>query len=72
MGWIALKTSFLESPRSLKMEFRVKSYGVFREVTCAVFRATTVARIFAPVLHRGSTVGWRSSATPVQVITAYF
>jgi hypothetical protein len=36
LGWIALETSFLESPRSLKTEFEVKSYGVFCEVTCAV------------------------------------
>jgi hypothetical protein len=36
LSWIALETSFSESPRSLKMEFGVKSYGVFREVTYAV------------------------------------
>jgi hypothetical protein len=37
LGWIALETSFPKSPRSLKTEFGVKSYGVFREVTYAVF-----------------------------------
>jgi hypothetical protein len=36
LGWIALETSFLESPRSLKSEFGVKSYDVFREVACAI------------------------------------
>jgi hypothetical protein len=36
LGWIALETSFMKSPRSLKTEFGVKSYGIFREVTCAV------------------------------------
>ena len=36
LGWIALETSFPESSRSLKTEFGVKRYDVFREVTCAV------------------------------------
>ena len=36
LGWITLKTSFLESPRSLKTEFGVESYGVFCEVTVDV------------------------------------
>ena len=36
LGWISLEISFPESPRSLKTEFGVKSYGVFREVTYAV------------------------------------
>ena len=36
LDWIAIETSFPESPRSLKTEFEVKSYGVFNEVTCAV------------------------------------
>ena len=37
LGWITLKTSFLESPRSLKTKFEIKSYGIFYEVTYAVF-----------------------------------
>ena len=36
MGWIALKTSFLESPRSPKTEFGVKNYGFFRMVIYAI------------------------------------
>ena len=36
LGWIALETSFPKSLRSLKMEFGVKRYDIFREVTCAV------------------------------------
>jgi hypothetical protein len=35
-GWISLETSFPESPRSLKMEFGIKSYGIFREMTYAI------------------------------------
>jgi hypothetical protein len=54
LGWIALETSFSESLRSLKMEFRVKSYGVFREVTCAVFQSC------------GSAANFHSSAAPRQ------
>jgi hypothetical protein len=65
LGWIALETSFPESPKSLKMEFEVKSYGVFREATCAVSGSCGSAANFAAVLLR-------SSAAPVQVITASF
>jgi hypothetical protein len=39
LGWIALETSFRESPRSLKTEFGVKSYDIFCEVTYAVFQS---------------------------------
>ena len=60
LGWIALETSFLESPRSLKKEFRVKSYGVFCEVTYVVSRSYD------------SAMNFHSSATPVQVIMASF
>ena len=54
LGWIALETSFPDSPRSPKMEFRVKSYDVFREVTSVVFQSC------------GSAANFRSSATPRQ------
>jgi hypothetical protein len=54
LSWIALGTSFLESLRSLKIEFRVESYGIFREVTCAVFQSY------------GSAANFRSSATSWQ------
>ena len=36
------------------MEFGVKSYGIFREVTCVVFTTAEVPRIFVAVLRRGS------------------
>ena len=36
LGWKALKTSFLESPRSPKTEFGVKNYGFFRMVIYAI------------------------------------
>jgi hypothetical protein len=52
LGWIALATSFLESLRSLKTEFKVESYGVFCEVTCAVFQSC------------GSAVNFHSSTAP--------
>ena len=52
MGWIALETSFPESPRSLKTEFRVESYGVLCEVPCAVFQSC------------GSAANFHSSAAP--------
>jgi hypothetical protein len=58
LGWIALETSFSKSPKSLKMEFRVKSYDVFREVTCAVSGSCGNAANFAVVLLR-------SRATPI-------
>ena len=60
LGWTTLETSFPESPRSLKIEFRVKRYGVFREVTCAVFQSY------------GSAVNFHGSAAPMQVITTSF
>ena len=53
MGWIALETSFPESPRSLKMEFEVKRYDVFREVTCAVSES------YGSAAHKGG------SAAPI-------
>ena len=43
MGWKALETSFLESPKLPKTEFGVKSYGFFHMVICAVLKT-----------HRGS------------------
>ena len=58
LGWIAFETSFLESPRSLKMKFGVKSYNVFCDVTCAVFGSC------------GSAASFCDSSAPVQVITA--
>ena len=58
--WIALEISFPESPRSLKSEFRVKSYGIFGEVTCAV------------CVSCGSAAHQGGSAAPVQVMTAGF
>ena len=60
LGWIALETSFLESPRSLKTEFGVKRYDIFREVTCAVSENCSSAE------HKGS------SAAPIQVLMASF
>jgi hypothetical protein len=54
LGWIALETGFSKSLRSLKMEFGVKSYGVFREVTCDVFQSC------------GSAANFHSSAAPQQ------
>jgi len=33
LGWIVVETSFLEGLRSVKLEFKVKSYCIFREVT---------------------------------------
>ena len=60
LGWIALETSFPESLRSLKTEFGVKRYDVFREVTCAVSESC------------GSTTHKGGSAAPVQVLMASF
>ena len=60
LDWIALETSFPESPRSLKMEFGVKRYDVFREVTYAVSESCGSAT------HKGG------SAAPVQVLMASF
>ena len=60
LGWIALETSFLKSPRSLKTEFGVKRYDVFREVTYAVSESCGSAT------HKGG------SAAPVQVLMASF
>ena len=60
LGWIALETSFLESPRSLKTEFGVKSYGIFCEVAYVVFQNCDSATNFC------------SSAAPVLVIMASF
>ena len=60
LGWIALETSFPESPRSLKTEFGVKRYDVFREVTCAVSES------YGSAAHKGG------STAPVQVLMASF
>ena len=60
LGWIALETSFPETPRSLKAEFGVKRYDVFREVTCAVSES------YGSAAHKGD------NATPVQVLMASF
>jgi len=60
LGWIALETSFPESPRSLKTEFRVKRYDVFGEVTCAVSES------YGSAAHKGD------SAAHVQVLMASF
>jgi len=60
LGWIALETSFPKSPRSLKTEFGVKRYDVFREVTYAVSESCGSAA------HKGG------SAAPVQVLMASF
>lgn len=37
LDWIALGIRFSKIPRSSKLEFGVKGYGVFRKVTGAVF-----------------------------------
>ena len=60
LDWIALETSFPKSPRSLKTEFGVKRYDVFREVTCAVSKS------YGSAAHKGS------SASLVQVLMASF
>ena len=67
LGWIVLETSFPKSPRSLKTEFGVKSYGIFYEMTYAIFLSCGSA-----VNFRSSAAGWSSSVAPVQVITANF
>jgi hypothetical protein len=46
LGWIAFEIIFSESPRSLKTEFGVKSYGVFCEVICAVLGSCSSAANF--------------------------
>jgi hypothetical protein len=58
LGWIALETSFPKSSKSLKTEFRVKSYGVFREMTCAFFEGC------------GSAANFRSSVASHQCRTS--
>jgi hypothetical protein len=54
LGWIALETSFLKSQRSLKIEFGVENYGIFREVTCAVFQS-----YWSAINFRSSAASWQ-------------
>jgi hypothetical protein len=54
LGWISLETIFLESSRSLKTKFRVKSYDIFCEVTYAVFQSYSSATNF-----RSSVAPWQ-------------
>ena len=63
LGWIALETSFSESPRPLKMEFGVKSYGIFCEVTYAVSKSCGSATNFWSSA-RAVVVPWVATVVP--------
>jgi hypothetical protein len=62
LGWKALETSFFGKSKIIENEFGVKSYGVFREVSCVVFVGcvSAVKNVEVPWNGGGSAKPYRS------------